>query len=172
MLNSRELFNDFKEQYNTRGMTDIQKAARFFMLLKTSYGSGRTSYGCVKKNIRVMSEYLQRIQTRLEDVVVENRDFENLIKIYDRKDAVIYMDPPYYGTERYYQVQFSQQDHERLRKVAGNIKGRFLISYNDCKYIRDLYRDFNIYEVCRNNSLMNRYGGKENTYKELVITNF
>lgn len=33
MLNSRELFEDFKAQYNTRGMTDIQRAARFFMLL-------------------------------------------------------------------------------------------------------------------------------------------
>jgi len=39
MLNSRELFDDFKAQYDVRGLTDIQKAAKYFMLIKTSYGS-------------------------------------------------------------------------------------------------------------------------------------
>ncbi|MCX7842802.1 MAG: helix-turn-helix domain-containing protein [Clostridia bacterium] len=54
MLNSRELFEDFKTQFNTRGMTDIQRAARFFMLIKTSYGSDVRSYGCVKKDVSVI----------------------------------------------------------------------------------------------------------------------
>ncbi len=36
-LNSRELFEDMKSQYKSSGFTDIQRAARFFMLTKTSY---------------------------------------------------------------------------------------------------------------------------------------
>ncbi len=111
MLNSRELFEDFKVQYNTRGMTHIQKAARFFMLLKTSYGSGRDSFGCIKKNIKLMKEYLSRIENRLSGVVIENKDFEDLIHVYDKTDAFIYLDLPYYGTEKYYQIQLSEQDH-------------------------------------------------------------
>lgn len=51
MLNSRELFDEFKVQYNTAGMTDIQKAARFFMVIKTSYGSKMGSFGCIKKDL-------------------------------------------------------------------------------------------------------------------------
>lgn len=46
MLNSRELFYDFASQYNVSGMTDIQRAARFFMLIKTSYGNDCRSYSC------------------------------------------------------------------------------------------------------------------------------
>lgn len=172
MLNSRELFEDFKAQYNTRGMTDIQKATRFFMLLKTSYGSGRDSFGCIKKNIELMKEYLSRIESRLSGVVIENKDFEDLIRVYDKPDAFIYLDPPYYGTEKYYQAQFSEQDHIRLCKILHDIKGRFLLSYNDFGYIRELYKEFHIEEIQRNHNLLNRYVEKDNKYKELLIRNY
>lgn len=172
MLNSRELFNDFKAQYDTRGMTDIQRAARFFMLIKTSYGSDTRSYGCVKKDISVMVEYLSKIQERLSKVIVENRDFEALIKVYDKPNALFYLDPPYYGTEKYYQAQFLSDDHIRLFKVLNHLEGKFILSYNDCEYIRELYKDFKIEEVKRNNNLVGRYLEKEHSYKELVIRNY
>lgn len=159
ILNSRELFEDFKAQYNTRGMTDIQKAARFFMLLKTSYGSNGRSYGCVKRDVHVMIDYLDSISERLASVVIENKDFEDLINVYDKPDALLYLDPPYYGTERYYQIQFSAEDHLRLNKVLRNVQGKFLLSYNDCKYIRELYRDCVIEEVSRQHNLASRYDG-------------
>lgn len=172
MLNSRELFYDFASQYNTRGMTDIQRAARFFMLIKTSYGSDHKSYGCIKRNVNAMVQYLTDIQDRLCDVVIENKDFENLLKVYDKEDALIYLDPPYYGTERYYQAQFSKEDHMRLHEVLRNIKGKFILSYNDCEFVRDLYKDFNIDEVQRNHNLVGKYKGREHRYSELIIRNY
>jgi len=172
MLNSRELFDDFKSQYNTRGLTDIQRAAKYFMLIKTSYGSKMSSFGCVKKNINVMIEYLNEIQERLCKVVIENRDFENLISIYDRPSTLFYLDPPYYGTEKYYQVQFSQDDHERLKASLENIKGKFILSYNDHDYIKNLYKDYIIECVDRNNNLNARYSDSNIKYSELIIKNF
>jgi len=172
MLNSRELFDDFKTQYNIKGMTDIQRAARFFMLIKTSYGSDIRSYGCVKKDVSIMTKYLTKIQERLSSVVIENKDFEGLIKIYDKPDALLYLDPPYYGTERYYQAQFAKDDHERLCNILKNVKGRFILSYNDCDFIRELYNDFTIEEITRNHSLVGRYDNKDHSYKELIIRNY
>lgn len=172
MLNSRELFEDFKSQYNVRGMTDIQKAARFFMLLKTSYGSNGRSYGCVKKDISVMLEYLIQIEKRLSRVIIENKDFEDLIRVYDKPDSLSYFDPPYYGTERYYQAEFSKEDHLRLSNVLKNMKGKFLLSYNNCEYIRELYKDFKIDEINRNHNLVSRYSDTEHNYKELLIRNY
>lgn len=134
MLNSRELFQDFKVQYNVRGMTDIQRAARFFMLIKTSYGSDRHSFGCVKKDIGVMVHYLDRIYERLDNVVIENKDFEDLIKVYDRPGSLFFLDPPYFGAEEYYKVPFDMTDHQRLCDVLKGIKGKFLLTYNDCEY--------------------------------------
>lgn len=172
VLNSRELFGDFKAQYNVRGMTDIQRVARFFMLIKTSYGSDRSSFGCVKKDVSGMKEYLSRIEERLSGVVIENKDFEDLLKVYDKQDAFIYLDPPYYGTEKYYQAQFTSEDHLRLHWVLQNVSGKFLLSYNDCGFVRELYKEFTVEDVQRNHNLMNKYEGRDNRYCELMIRNY
>ncbi len=172
MLNSRELFEDFKSQYNTKGMTDIQRAARYFMLVKTSYGSDARTFGCVKKDVSVMVKYLESIVERLSKVVVENKDFENLIKVYDRPNALFYLDPPYFGTEKYYSAAFTTEDHVRLSATLKNIKGNFVLSYNDCDYIRELYKGFRIEEISRNHNLAGRFEDKPHSYNELIIRNF
>lgn len=171
-LNAREFFDDFKQQLNTRGLTDIQRAARYFMLIKTSYGADKRTFGCIKKNLKNSIEYLKDIKERLNNVVVENKDFENLIKVYDRPKALFYLDPPYHGTEKYYNTGFNEKDHERLKQCLKGIKGRFILSYNDDEYIRNLYKEFNITEIDRRNSLVERYTDKDKNYKELIIKNF
>ncbi len=170
-MNSRETFEDYKSQIQTRGLTDIQKAARFYLLLKISYGSNGRSYGGIKKDVLSMYEYLSRVQTRLSSVIIENKDFENLINVYDRPGTFFYLDPPYYGSEKYYQVEFSEEDHRRLFRCIQAIKGRFLLSYNDSEYIRDLYKDYQIKEVVRQHNLLTRYKS-DNTYRELLIYNY
>jgi DNA adenine methylase len=172
MLNSRELFEDFKAQYNIKGMTDIQRAARFFMLIKTSYGCDTRTYGCVKRDPSITIKYLTAIQERLSKVVIENKDYSDLIKVYDRPDALLYLDPPYYGTEKYYQAQFGTGDHECLCSALKNVKGKFLLSYNDCDIIRELYKDFRIEGIDRNNNLNSRYAGKDGRFKEVIIRNY
>lgn len=168
MLISREQFFDYKVQIDMRGLTDIQRAARFFMLVKISYGSDRRSFGTNRKNLSNTIQYLSEIQQRLKNVVVENKDFENLITVYDRTTALFYLDPPYWGTEKYYDVEFGKADHVRLKNVLSSINGKFILSYNDSVEIRELYSDFNIYEVCRNNNLSNKQKG----YREVLISNF
>ena len=42
---------------------------------------------------------------------IENKDFADLIKVYDRPTALFYLDPPYVNTEKYYDSPFSAQDH-------------------------------------------------------------
>lgn len=171
-LNAREFFEDYKQQLGTRGLTDIQRAARYFMLIKTSYGADKRTFGCIKKNLTNSIEYLKDIKERLNNVVIENKDFENLIKVYDRPKALFYLAPPYHGTEKYYNTGFNEKDHERLKECLKAIKGRFILSYNDDEYIRELYKKFNITEIDRRNSLVERYADKDKNYKELIIKNF
>ena len=99
-------------------------------------------------------------------VVIEHKDFENLIKVYDRPKALFYCDPPYHSTEKYYDVQFTEADHIRLRDTLKNIKGKFLLSYNDDEFIRELYNGFKIDAVERQNNISGR------RFKELIITNY
>ena len=166
-INSREIFDDIKAQINMRGFTDIQRAAMFYVQVKISYGADGRTYGCNKKDIS--PSYLTEIEKRLKSgagVTIEHKDFENLIKVYDRSNALFYCDPPYHKSEKYYDAEFTSSDHERLKACLSNIKGRFVLSYNDDDFIRNLYKDFKITEVERQNNL------SRGSYKELIITNY
>ena len=37
-INSRELFFDYKDQLTMKGLTDIQRAARYYYIIRISYG--------------------------------------------------------------------------------------------------------------------------------------
>lgn len=166
-VNSREMYLDVKEQLNCRGFTDIQRAARYFVKMRLSFGAEGRTFGCNKKPLRSATDYLTKVQDRLMNgVVIEHKDFENLIKVYDRPTALFYCDPPYHTTEDCYEVEFTEADHVRLKDCLNGIKGRFLLSYNDDGFVRNLYSGFNIREVSRANNL-----GK-GKYAELLISNY
>jgi len=167
--NSRELFLDYRQQIEQQGLTDIQRAARYFLIIRLSYGADRRSFSCNKKVLFNAIGKFENVQNRLRDVVIENRDFERLIKTYDRPNALFYLDPPYYTAERHYEG-FTKEDHERLRSVLERLKGRFILSYNNDVYIKDLYEGFNIHEVERANNLLRE--ANQGNYKELIITNY
>lgn len=67
---------------------------------------------------------------------------------------------------------FSESEHLQLNEILKNINGKFVLSYNDCEYIRELYKEFTIEPVTRNNNLVTRYDDKSNEYKELIIKNY
>ena len=111
---------------------------------------------------------------RLQKVVIENKDFEKLLAHYDRESSFFYCDPPYFATENYYKdVGFKTADHIRLRDSLLDIKGKFLVSYNDCPEIREIWDKPNIHieEISRLNNLAQRYEGGC-MYEELFISNY
>ena len=70
-----------------------------------------------------------------------------------------------------YEVSFNYDDHLRLKRTLEKVKGKFLLSYNDCEEIRELYSDFSILDFSRQHSMAQRYeAGKE--FKELLIGNY
>lgn len=169
LLMSREQFFDELNR-NTRGMTDIQRAARFFCMIKESFGADCKSFGVRTRDMQKAVDYLKEVSDRLNRVVIENQDFERLIKTYDRPGALFYLDPPYYEAEKYYPDRFNPEDHIRMKKCLGDLKGKFILSYNDCPQIRELYNGFTIIEVDRLDNLVNKIESRR--YKELIIKNF
>ena len=110
----------------------------------------------------------------MKRVVIENKCFDKLISQYDKPGTLFYCDPPYYGTERYYDTGdavFDESQHVKLSEMLRGIKRKCVVSYNDSDFIKGLYKDFVIDEIERKNNLAARYGtGK--SYKELIIKNF
>ena len=152
-------------------VTDVKRASAFFKLIRYSYGSGCTSYGCQPFDVRSCFAAIWQASHRLANTVIENKDFEALIRQYDRESAFFYCDPPYYETEGHYAVVFRKDDHKRLRDTLAGCKGKWMVSYNDCAFIRDLYAGYSITAVSRINNLAQRYeGGCE--FPEVLITNY
>lgn len=174
-LQSRELFVDYREELKAgASMTDIERAARYLYLIRCSFGSNRNSFSTRPSRPQNVIDILPHYHDRLRDVIIENRDFEDLISTYDRPDAVFYVDPPYVGSEMYYNdkyCSFDMNDHIRLQHCLSAVKGKFILSYNDCDVVRELYRDYHIVGVDRNNTLPSKIESRSN-YKELIITNY
>lgn len=150
---------------------DVRRAAMFLKLFRNSYSSSGKSFASQPFDIRKLFGLIQELEDRMANVVIENQDFETLIRHYDRPDAFFYADPPYFSTEDMYEVGFGWDDHVRLRETLGRMKGKFLLSYNDCPEIRELYDGFSLFDFSRTHSMAQRYeAGKE--FKELLIANY
>jgi len=151
---------------------DIHRAVTFFKIIRYSYASKGTSFGCKAFDLYKTFSLIWAANRRLRHTVIENQSFERLICHYDKPDAFFYCDPPYFETEDYYQdVGFTRGDHIKLRNALRNVKGRWLLSYNDCRHIRFLYRGYHIEAVERLDNMAQRYNGGK-VYKELLISNY
>lgn len=172
LFHSRE---QFLSLIQNPGETDIQKAARFMFILSRSFGGKGKCFGvCYDGSIKSaggLIERIDKISKRLDKVIIENLSAMELIPQYDTQNAFFYCDPPYSSGAGYDVISTTNFEHERLRDILKNIKGRFLLSYDDAPKIRELYKDFNIIEIERVNGI-NRKCIKNNMYKELLICNY
>lgn len=117
---------------------DVRRAAMFLKLLRYSYSSGCKSYASQPFDIRRLFYLIKQVESRMANVVVENQDFETLIKHYDRDGAFFYADPLYLSTEGMYEVSFNYDDHLRLKRTLENVKGKFLLlkDREECVFLR------------------------------------
>ena len=150
---------------------DVKLAVAFFKLIRYSYGSGCKTFGCRPYDVRKAFTLVWNISDRLANTIIENKDFEALIIQYDRPDAFFYCDPPYFETEGHYAVVFTKEDHIRLRDTLKKIRRKFLLSYNDCEFIRELYKDYYIESVTRLNNMALRYDN-EAEFPEILVSNY
>lgn len=177
ILVARDEFNRFKLE-NPETLTDIQKAVRFYFLLKSGYAArlNNPSFSIAASskprfNLLRIEEELSAVYLRLSRVYIENRPYETIIPQFDRPDTFYYIDPPYYDCENYYgKGIFDKADFMSLRDILSKINGKFILSINDVKEIRSLYKEFKIETVKTSYSA----GGanKKKQVQELLISNF
>lgn len=178
VLNSREDFELVKDALaRDSPATPVQKASWFYQLIRYSYASALTSFGSQPHDIWADFPLIEQAHRRLAKVVVENKDFEKLIRQYDRPTSLFYCDPPYHSTEGYYQNigegGFTERDHIRLRDTLLSMEGRFLLSYNDDNFVRELYDapGIQIEAVTRLNNIRQRYD-PNCQFAEVFIANY
>jgi len=172
-LHARETFDNFKDGLIKR--TELDRAISFYYLLDTSYGSSSSNF-CIAKGTNSLPlkdiEKVKKATERLRNVFIESLDFQKLIEKYDYETTFFYLDPPYYKKEKLYTRDGTEpfEAHDRLAEVLKDINGKFLLSYNDVDYIRELYdRPGITIESIESTYTMS---GKQTTASELLIRNY
>ena len=94
---------------------DVRRAADFFKLVRYSFSGSSKSFGGKPCDIRRFFHLIWECSRRLANVIVENKDFEDVIRQYDRGDAWIYCDPPYFEAECY-EVALSKENKKRINE--------------------------------------------------------
>ncbi len=175
-LVARDEFERLKAE-NPDSLTDIQRAARFYYLLKSGYAARieKPSFSSSptskpRLNLLRIEEELSAVHLRLSRVYIENKPYQDLIPKFDRPDTFYYLDPPYWGCEDYYgDGIFCRDDFKRLRDLLAAIVGKFILSINDVPEIRKLFKDFAIEEVKTSYSAGGAHRKKQ--VRELLISN-
>ena len=175
MLNSRLDFEYMKGMLHSQAvLPDVRRAAYYYALIRYSYAAGTSTFGSQPHAMWNNFSLIESAAGRLQKVVIENKDCVKLIRQYDRPESFFYCDPPYYNADQYYEAVSSDGfDHAGLADALLGIKGKFLLSYNDCPEIRALYdRPGIVVEgISRLSNIAQRYeNGKQ--YPELLISNY
>jgi DNA adenine methylase len=175
-LVSREEFERL-QRVPEETLTDIQRAARFYYLVKNAFGAkivhqcfGVANTSPPRFNLLRLEEDLSEAHLRLSRVTIENLPYDNLIKRYDGQDTFLYCDPPYWDCESDYgKGLFDKSDFEQLRDTLAACQGKWLVSINNVSHVRELFSDCYIKEVATSYSI-NMQAGKPVT--ELLISNY
>ena len=175
-LTSRQIF-EWAKAAHPETLTDIQRAARFFYIQKTSFGAkvegpvfGYATTAKPKLNLLRLEEDLSAAHLRLHQVNIENLPWREVMARYDRPHTLFYCDPPYLGLEGY-GVPFPLEEYEALAQVAGTIKGKAVISLNDHPEIRRIFAGFKMSAVSTTYTIGKREG-KAPAARELIIRTF
>lgn len=176
LLSSRTWFEDWKRQQEAGGLTDIQKAARYYYLQRHAFGGrvkGRTFGAGAEYTPRInlvrMEEELSEVHLRLSRVTIENLPYQEILKRYDKVTTFFYLDPPYYKAPFYNHNMTGVEDYHALAGILSSIQGRFILSINDLPEMREIFKEFHFQKILLSYSV-NNCG---NTIgKELIISNF
>ncbi len=176
MLVSRDEFDRFlKTPADT--LTDIQRAARFFYLAKTSFGArivkpsyGISATGAPRLNLLRIEEDLSEAHLRLSRVFIECKPYDQVIKRFDKPGTLFYLDPPYWACEKDYgEGVFSREDFGRLATILDGLKGKFILSLNDTPGVRETFANFKIEAIKTRYSIS---GSSKQEASEVLISNF
>ncbi len=176
----RNQFHDGKELHrflieNKKSFNDIELASAFFIFNRITF-SGTTESGGFSNQAfsgrftESSIERLKQLSKVLPNTEITNFDYQSVIEK-DGDNVFLFLDPPYfsatksalYGKNGNLHKQF---DHVRFANVMKNCKHKWLITYDDSDFIRNLFDfaqiiPFNLVYGMRNQTENSNQNGKE-----------
>ena len=162
-------------KYRKRVMTTknkLNRAAYYFVLNRCSFSGSTLSGGYSKQsaNKRFTESSIDRIKKLdLSHVNFYNEDCIDFITNNVTEDSLLFLDPPYYIKDKLYGYNGDMHESFDHIALANTLKkhDNWILCYNNDKYIKKLYKDYEIKEVNWS------YGmNKSKKSSEILILNF
>jgi DNA adenine methylase len=157
--NTQDMLKEWKTNHYKRDevitLNDVTAAAYYYFNHNTSYGPGYLGWGSsvyLKQN--KWDTMIKNIEKFIVPTLsVRQGSFENVLP--NHINDALYLDPPYYLEKdkdnkmftgiypmRNIPIHHDGFNHEQLRDLLLNHKGKFVLSYNNCETIREYYKNF------------------------------
>lgn len=172
VLNSRRDFEDYCQQ---PGLTEIQRAARWFIRNKLSFAGTGTSFAITRSQpLTSRAQRLLQIQSlsrRLDRTTIEEKPWEYILKTYDHEETLFFLDPPYpeAGGKNY--AGWDEVTVERFCTAVKHLRGQWIFTFKDCAQVRSLMAGYTFKSINRARGIANNAGkAKADRYVEIIIT--
>lgn len=162
-------------------LTDEERAVRFFLLNRITFSGtvesgGYSQQAFEKRFTQSAIDRLANLQGLLDGVTITNEDY-NYSVLKPGKDVFLFLDPPYLSAtqSKLYGVKGSLHtgfDHERFAQVMQRCPHRWLITYDDCPQVRELFGFAKITEWNLQYGMNNYKQKSAAAGKELFIQNY
>ncbi len=175
----KKLFYFLRE--SKESFDEIQTAAMFFIFNRITF-SGTTEAGGFSKQAfekRFTDSSIERLKAMpqiLQNVKITNTDYENLINT-DGKNVFIFLDPPYFSATN--SALYGKNgnlhrffDHERFAETLKHCPQKWLLTYDDSPFIRELFSDAEITSWNLMYGMRNVTKNSNQKEKELLISNY
>jgi len=166
---------------NLDGFNDLERAAAFFIYNRITFSgtslSGGFSEGAFAGRFTESSiERLNEFANVISGTTITNFDYEELVKR-EGENVFIFLDPPYYSAKK--SALYGKNgnlhksfEHEKFAETMKNCKHKWLITYDDSEYVRDLFSFAKITAWELTYGMRNVTENSDQKGKELFISNY
>ena len=151
---SKEQFIAYRKTIMDLQANILQQATQYFVINRCSFSGSTLSGGFSEEasSKRFTQSSINRIEALdLTNIEIYNEDFYDFVNTYTPKKALLFLDPPYYLESKSKLYGNNGDLHEgfnhNLLFELLTTKKNWVLTYNNCEYIRNLYKDYIILDV-------------------------
>lgn len=175
----KELHKFLNENFSR--FNSIEKASAFFILNRITFSgtsdSGGYSEQAFRNRFTLSSiERLKKLKEILPGITITNFDYEKVVKA-EGDNVFIFLDPPYYSTAK--SALYGKNgnlhklfDHKHFAEVMKKCSHKWLITYDDSKFVREIFSFADILTWDLTYGMRNVTSESNQRGKELFISNY
>jgi DNA adenine methylase len=151
---SKEQFTNYRNTIMNLNNNILQQSIQYFIINRCSFSGSTLSGGFSEEASikRFTPSSINKIEALdFTNIEIHNNDFYEFINNYTDNKILMFLDPPYYLQNKSKLYGNNGDMHEGFNHLLLfellNTKKNWIVTYNNCEHIRNMYKDYVILDV-------------------------